>query len=347
VTTLALLTFMGPACTRVEPPRIILFIVDGVGTSHWTAALLTADSLAIQQLPFAGLVDTRARPQLITDSAAAATAYACGIQTCNGAIAVDNDSNRVETVLERAEARGMATGLIATSSLTHATPAAFASHVPNRGQQNEIAAQMAQQGIDVLLGGGMRFFARGRIGESQRALDLLRRDYTLVQTAAEFRALDLGEVTHLAGLFAANEMPRFAEREPTLPEMTRAALEILDRDPDGFFLMVEGSQPDWRAHDNEPMAEVVAEVLDFDRAVAEGLAYQRSHPNTLIVVTSDHETGGLAVEARGSTLRADYTTTGHTASMVPIFAGGPEAGRFGGIMANFTVGCILRDLIGR
>jgi alkaline phosphatase len=347
LSVLALFTLSGSACTRAEPPpRIILFIADGVGTSHWTAALLIADSLSVQQLPVGGLVDTRAQPQIITDSAAAATAIACGIQTYNGAIAMDNDGNQMETVLELAEAKGMATGLIATSSLTHATPAAFASHVPDRDQHNEIAAQIAQQGIDVLLGGGLKFFALGRIDDGQSALDLLSREYTLVRTAEDLQALDLDEITRLAGLFASDEMPRFSERAPTLPEMTHVALEILDRDPEGFFLMVEGSQPDWRAHDNEPLSEVVAEVLDLDRAVEVGLAYQRNHPNTLIVVTSDHETGGLAVEARRSSIRADYTTTGHTAAMVPIFAKGPDAGRFGGINPNFTVGCILRELVG-
>ena len=344
----------GVSTARVEvqeagggPLRIILFIADGTGVSHWTAALLSGDSLAVQGMPVAGLVDTRADPQIITDSAAAATAYAGGIRTYNGAIAVNNDRQPVETVLEVAERKGMATGLIATSSVTHATPAAFAAHVPKRSQQNLIAAQMVQQGIDVILGGGRRFFENGSITNGSSALEYLKKRYTFVDSAEAFRALDLEGVEHLAGLFAPDGMPPFSERSPTLPEMTDAALQILDRDPDGFFLMVEGSQPDWRAHDRDSIAKVAAEVLDLDRAVGVGLAYQRNHPRTLIVVTADHETGGLAVETGRGDLRADYTTVGHTAAMVPIFAKGPGAERFGGIIANYQVGRILLEMVRR
>jgi alkaline phosphatase len=330
-----------------EPLRIMLFIADGTGTGLWTAAHLIADSLAVEQFPVAGLIDTRADPQIITDSAASATAYASGIRTYNGAIGVDRERRSVETVLERAEKKGMATGLIATSSVTHATPAAFAAHVEDRDMHREIAAQMSRQGIDVLLGGGRKFFEQATGVNGRSGLDEMRVGSTFVGDAGQFRNLDLDETDRLVGLFAEDEMPEFAEREPTLPEMTAAALEILGRDPDGFFLMVEGSQPDWRAHDNEPIEKVVAEVLDFDRAVGLGLAYQRDHPNTLILVMADHETGGLAVHTRRGNPVARYTTDGHTAAMVPLFARGPGAEQFGGIIANYEIGRILLERVGR
>jgi alkaline phosphatase len=330
-----------------EPLRIIVFIADGTGTSLWTAAHLTADSLAVEQFPVAGLIDTRADPQIITDSAASATAYASGIRTYNGAIGVDGQRRPVETVLERAEQRGMATGLVATSSITHATPAAFAAHVENRDQHREIAAQMSRQGIEVLLGGGRKFFAQAMGDNGRSVLDEIRLSCTFVENGEQFRNLDLGDTDRLVGLFAENDMPEFARRDPTLPAMTAAALEILGRDPEGFFLMVEGSQPDWRAHDQEPIEKVVAEVLDFDRAVGLGLAYQRKHPDTLILVLADHETGGMAIHTRRGKPVARYTTDGHTASMVPLFARGPGAEQFGGIIANDEIGRLLLDRVGR
>ena len=140
-------------------------------------------------------------------------------------------------------------------------------------------------------------------------------------------------------------MPEYAERTPTTPQMTAAALAVLDRDPDGFFLMVEGSQVDWRAHDQEPIETIVAEMLDFDRAIGLALDYQKEHPNTLVLVTADHETGGMAIETRRGELVADYTSTGHTASMTPLFAAGPGAELFGGIISNHEVGILLKELV--
>jgi len=356
-----LLSIQGPASAEVgsdveipsegisqDPVRIILYIGDGVGVSYWTAALFAADSLAICAFPVAGLVDTRAEPEMVTDSAASATAYSTGVSTYNGAIGVGPDRQPRETVLERAEKLGLATGLVATCAITHATPAAFASHVESRGMQNEIALQISRQGIEVILGGGRDYFDRSPGPDEPTILQSMQRTYIYVEDPAGFRAINMERARNLLGLFDTGHMPGFDEREPTLPEMTRAALTILNRDPEGFFLMVEGSQPDWRGHDNASLEEVVAEVLDFDRAVRAGLDYRMRHPETLIVVVSDHETGGLAVEgASGNSVKADYTTTGHTAQMTPLFAVGPGAERFGGIRTNSEIGRLLLDIVDR
>jgi alkaline phosphatase len=153
-------------------------------------------------------------------------------------------------------------------------------------------------------------------------------------------------VTALVGLLADDGMPAAAERAPTLAEMTATALAILDRDPDGFFLMVEGSQPDWREHDNRTLAAVVAEVLDLDRAIAVALDYCARHPETLVVVTADHETGGLAVVADSTgAFAAAYAGGGHTAALVPLFARGPGAERFGGLRSIDAVGRLLLDYV--
>jgi alkaline phosphatase len=284
-----------------EPPtRVILIIGDGAGASYWTAAAYATDRLAVEQLPVMGLINTSSSDSKITDSAAAGTAYSAGVRTYNGAIGVDPDSISVTTVLEAAQSRGLATGLVATSSITHATPAAFASHVPDRDMAWEIARQIAYADVDVILGGGRRFFDPARRPDSLDLHSYVAARYSYIETADELAKLQTDELHMLFGLFAEEHMPAEPQRSPTLPEMTRAALEVLDHDADGFFLMVEGSQPDWRGHDKEPLSAIVAEMLDLDNAVAVALEYQSRHPETLIVVTADHETGGLAIQQAGS-----------------------------------------------
>ncbi len=199
---------------------------------------------------------------------------------------------------------------------------------------------MARQNIEVILGGGRRFF--NGTGPGSQDLFPTMTGYTIVETADALAEIDLDEVTALVGLFEEGPMPAAPSRRPTLSEMTDVALQVLAKDPDGFFLMVEGSQPDWRGHQNQPLEDVVAEMLDFDAAIGRGLAYQREEPGTLIVVVADHETGGLAVGANaGDSLVGRYTTMGHTAQMIPLFAAGPGAERFGGIIDNYRVGELL------
>jgi alkaline phosphatase len=140
-------------------------------------------------------------------------------------------------------------------------------------------------------------------------------------------------------------MEPVAWRETPLAEMTWVALSKLSRNPQGFFLVVEGSQPDFYAHDNAPLPEIVAEVIDFDQAIEVALDFARSNPGTLVVVTSDHETGGLSLVEKDGRLKALYNTTDHTAEMVPIFASGPRARRFGGIKNNDEIGRMLIEIV--
>lgn len=332
---------------RREPTRVILFIGDGVGTAYWTAALFAADALSVQQLPVVGLVDTRST-SYITDSAAGATAYATGVRTYNGAIGVGPDSLPRKTVLELARERGLATGLVATSSITHATPAAFAAHVPSRAEEFEIANQIAGQDITVLLGGGRRFFDPAQRQDGRDLLGRMRRSYTYVTSPDSLLPVANRGPARLLGLFAEQGLPPALGRSPSLADMTLAALAVLTRDPEGFFLMVEGSQPDWRGHENAPLQQVIDEMLDFDHAIATAIDYQRRRPETLIVVVADHETGGLALQA-DSTGRVvgRYTTTSHTGEMVPLFAGGPGAERFAGILTSSRVGELLMEAVRR
>ncbi len=368
-----------PIGAQDPPRRVILLIGDGAGISYWSAALLAAESLAVQAFPVVGLVDTRASDSKVTDSAASATAYATGVRTYNGAIGVAPDTTELETVLEMAQKRSMATGLIATSRITHATPASFAAHVPSRLMEWEIGRQILEHDVTVVMGGGWAIYDPAERPDSLDLLTQIRERYTYIETPHELAALEVDTVRCLFGMFAPSHMPGAVRpevtlrdtviqitsdsvtvdssttvadttwvpyRSPTLPEMTFAALEVLDKDADGFFLMVEGSQPDWRGHGNQPLATIEAEMLDLDRAVGVALEYRERRPETLIVVLADHETGGLALQYDSiGTFREAYTTLSHTAEMIPLFAIGPGAERFGGIVRNDRIGQLLIEAV--
>ena len=352
-----------PAVAEAAPVRnVILLIGDGVGTAYWSAAKLYTDSLQVQRMPVVGLVDTRSSDSRVTDSAAGATVYAIGERTYNGAIGVGarcaamwrTDSLALkadlagcdgrETVLEFARTKGLGTGIVATSSITHATPASFVAHVPYRRMQPEIAAQIVARPADVMLGGGLGFFDGSLRPDSQNLMGALCQGAVCLTTAAELDAYRADD-RRLVGLFAKNQPEAAPTRQPTLPKMTQVALERLSRNPKGFFLMIEGSQPDWRGHANEPIQTVIDEMLDFDRTIGVVLDFARANPGTLVVVTADHETGGLAVGEQADTLTGAYTTDYHTGSMVPLFAYGPGAERFAGIQENYVVGRMIRRLV--
>jgi alkaline phosphatase len=336
----------GSAAADGAPPRVILVIADGTGISHWTAGMLTSDSLALWRFPVTGLVDTRNVEGKITDSAASATAYATGVLTFNRFIGMGPDSSILETVMEQASRWGMSTGLVATSSIVHATPASFASHVLDRGEYEEIASQMAGSAVNVLLGGGRVYFDPAHREDGVDYLNELGRDRQTVSNAAELSAVREVEASGLIGLFADNAMPAADEgRTPTLAEMTSAALAVVDRDPDGFLLVVEASQIDWLAHDNQPFERVASEVLDCDAALHIALDYLERTPGALVVVVADHETGGTTVLEGASGWELRYSSGGHTAELVPMFAAGAGAAAFSGLHTADDVGRLLEAAV--
>jgi len=336
----------GPAAADGAPPRVILVIADGTGISHWTAGMLSSDSLALWRFPVTGLVDTRNVEGKITDSAASATAYATGVLTFNRFIGMGPDSSILETVMEQASRRGMSTGLVATSSIVHATPASFASHVLDRGEYEEIASQMAGSAVNVLLGGGRVYFDPAHREDGVDYLNELGRDRQTVSNAAELSAVREVEASGLIGLFADNAMPAADEgRTPTLAQMTSAALAVVDRDPDGFLLVVEASQIDWLAHDNQPFERVASEVLDCDAALHIALDYLERTPGALVVVVADHETGGTTVLEGASGWELRYSSGGHTAELVPMFAAGAGAAAFSGLHTADDVGRLLEAAV--
>lgn len=327
--------------------RVILFVADGAGTGHWTIGLHSIGNMAVQEFPVVGLVDTRGDHHIVTESAAAATAYATGVRTFPRAVGMGPDSQPRQTVLEAAKERGLSTGLVTTTLLTDATPAAFATHVRNRIPL-QIGRQMARAGVDVLLGGGRYVFEAGTSNDGTPLLDTMLPNYTYVTTADSLKALPLTRVRHLLGLFADQNMDLGFARSPSLADMTRAALQVLEQNQQGFFLLVENEETDTQAHQNQPYDVIAAEMVTFDEAVRVGLEYQGRHPETLLVVLGDHETGGLALQpdSLGNVVTA-YTTTGHTAALIPVFARGPRAERFAGIITNARVGELLHAAVRR
>ncbi len=328
------------------PENIILFIGDGMGVAHVTAAKIVRGSLHIERLRTGGFVMTHAGNELITDSAAGGTAMATGHKTYNGAISVSPGGEPLKTVLEYAEEAGKSTGLVVTCSITHATPAVFAAHAINWNMHCEIAAQMASSGVDVLIGGGWAYFIPREIEGSKREdgrnlLDELRARMDVALSVEEFRAL--GDVERLAAFFAPRHPPAVGERAVSLAELTAKAIHTLERDVDGFFLMVEGSQIDWAGHDNDSDG-ILTEMIDFDEAIGVGMDFAERDGGTLVIVTADHETGGFAVHA-GSLADSTVTETtgGHTAEMVPLFAYGPGAAALGGVLDNTDIGRIMID----
>jgi alkaline phosphatase len=356
---LAAATGAGPAATGATPgpsgadpvprapTRVILFVADGAGVAYWSAALFAADSLSLGGFPVVGLIDPRSTSGPIPESASSATALATGVQSYSRAVGVGPDSLPRTTVLETAERAGLATGLVTTTHLIDATPAAFAAHVPDRRQGYAIARQIAGGGIEVLLGDGRAAFDPATRPDSLNLVATLRRDHVWVEDPAALTAVAAADsVRALVGLFALDREHHTAARRPSLAEMTAAALEVLDRDPDGFFLLVENEHSDHFGHANLPLADIVAEILHLDEAIRVALEYRAESPATLIIVLGDHETGGLDVVADSTgALAAAWSTTGHTGELVPVFAIGPGAERFGGIRTGAQIGRALLEAV--
>lgn len=359
----------------ISPPRIILFIGDGMGEVHRTAARWFSagqeGTLAMDALPEAGWARTSAANGAVTDSAAAGTALATGIKTNNGFIGMDPQGNVLVTILAQAQARGLAVGLVSTTQMAHATPASFAAHVSSRTMMNEIADQILARGVDVLLAGGEDEFlplsATGCYPERGERLDgrnlidaALSAGYSYICDSAGFAAVDPAPPPRLLGLFADEGMTR--PYSPTLAMMTQTALDVLSQDPDGFFLMVEGGQIDWAAHDNDA-ANVIGDVLGLDEAVAVAKTFAASAPGTLIIVTADHETGGMQVTLEptgafgedgpfampdGTPFYVTWSSTSHTGADVPVTALGMGAGLLAGSYENTVIYNAMRfRLLGR
>jgi alkaline phosphatase len=268
-------------------------IGDGFGPAQLTLARLASPhkKLLLDELLVAK-VSTASSDSLVTDSAAGATAYSCGLKTFNRGVAVRPDRKACATLLEAAKAGNMRTGIVVTSELTHATPAAFASHSVSRDDEAFIGRQMLDQFVDVSFGGGLGVFSRNNM------LDWANSHYKVIKTKEE---LEAGGLTRpLLGLFAEGQMDFTIDgstEQPTLAQMTEVAIPLLTNNK-GFFLMVEGSRIDHAAHQND-VAAMVKDILAFDEALKVVIEFAEESENTLVVVLADHETGGMTIGRNG------------------------------------------------
>lgn len=334
-----------------KPKNIILLIGDGMGLAQISAGYYyNGKKLNLQQFPVTGLMTTYSSSHLITDSAAGATAFSCGCKTYNGAIGLTAKKKPCTTILEEADKHGLATGLVVSCSITHATPAAFIAHAQSRADLEDIAAFFVKNDIDLMIGGGLKYFNARKTDNRNLFEELNKKGFTL-STWKDKKLADWGPLPadHPFAWFSADEEPESVDKgRDYLPVAASVAPEFLKKRSDkGFFMMLEGSQIDWACHANEG-ERAVHEMLDFDAAIGKILDFARADGETLVIVTADHETGGLALEqgSKPDSLDLAFNTTAHTAIMVPVFAYGPGAEAFNGVMDNTQIYAKMKSLFG-
>lgn len=335
---------------RVTAKNIILMIGDGMGLGQITAGMYSSNNhLNLEKFPVVGLQKTHSYNHLITDSAASATAIACGVKTYNAAIGVNKDTLPVQTILEEASEKGLRTGLIATSTIVHATPAAFVAHQPLRSMYEYIARDILNSEIDLFIGGGLKYFNQQRKDEDNLLPELAQRGFLISGIANDdLMDLDLSSTRKLA-YFTSNDTPiPAASGRDYLPIASKLAANFLNRqNKNGFFLMIEGSQIDWGGHANDTKY-IISEVKDFDKTIGKILAFAKKDKETLVIVTADHETGGFAINPKSkmNEINGAFTDSYHTATMVPVFAYGPGAELFNGIYENTAIHAKMRMALG-
>lgn len=336
--------------------RVILMIGDGMGVPHVTDLILNSPegSVNMERAHSVGLVKTHSANNRVTDSAAAGTAIASGTKTDNNRLGRDPGGRDLKSILTRAQEAGYPAGIVVTVDLFDATPGAFYAHVHSRKSRDTISVQLLGSGIDVAMGGGLVYMENRADGRDLPA-EFAAKGYNV--------ALDFGQTAEvsegqLLAVLAPEILPYYVDgRGEYLPGATNKALEILTnnahkRGSRGFFLMVEGSLIDYAAHDNLTR-QLIGEVQDFDRAVGRAFDYADRHPGTLVIVTADHETGGLTMPSGDSDFSASdsgveyrYSTDSHTASLVPLFAYGAGASHFSRVLDNTELSKIIARLLG-
>ena len=323
-----------------RPKNIILLIGDGMALAQVSADVYWkgVGKSVFEQFRYVGFHKSHAANHLVTDSAAGATAFACGEKTTNGAIStLPPDNAPCTTILEKLDRRGYATGMVVTCTATHATPAAFIAHSELRAFTEEIALDFLKTDLDCFIGGGEALFTQRP--DKRNLEDSLRRRGYVIRRGTSTKGLPLDGSAPFMLFTAEREPPTASGGRHYLPRATRTACEYLQkRSQNGFFLLVEGSQIDWACHAND-RNWLKAEMLDFDDTVRQALEFAATNGETLVIVTGDHECGGLALnQAEGKKeFKVAFATRLHTAALVPVFAFGPRAETFSGLYDNTKI----------
>lgn len=367
---------------KTEVKNVIYLIADGMGFGAVTSLLYTMDSeTGFEQGAVIGLSETSSANNHTTDSPAGGTVLATGVRTRNGYIGLDTEGNQLTSIMRKVQAKGMKTGIVVNTVLTEATPASFYAGVKSRRHKFEIAQQFTESGVDVAIGAGLEHFAQ-RPDSLDLTATLIEKGYdvylswdAVLKTESDkfVGILPLGdvhrkdtntdnkagaaeghEVCLAAQLAAADEVGQSAHlSEPTvyLEKATAKALDVLSRNNrHGYFLMIESAIIDGYGHNNDAEG-MIAEMKEFDNTLRQLVAYVNDHPGTLLVVTSDHETGGTGVDytthevGSSAPVKLRYSTKGHTGNVVPVFAYGTGAENFGGVMKNYEIPQKIEELI--
>lgn len=312
------------------PKNVILMIGDGMGVAQIYAGLTAnKDTLNLERFKYIGFSKTYSANRYITESAAGATAFSIGEKTHNDAIGVDAKDQPKPTILEIARDHGLSTGLVATTDITDATPAAFVAHVPSRKMQQQIASDFVKSGVDIFIGAGKEHFSDRKDGRNLID-ELEKKKYQVLYTIDEIEKVKSGKIAGFIQELPATERGDYEEKA------SLTAIRLLNQNPKGFFLMIEGSKIDDGGHDNN-LPYVVTEMQDFDKVIGRVLDFAKEDGQTLVIVTADHETGGLTLtggDIKAGKVEGKFSTNDHTSVMVPVFAYGPGAEDFMGIYNN-------------
>ena len=351
------------AAVERKAKNIILLIGDGMSASQVSSYRLLKGGpnarLAVDKFPISGIVLTHSEDAIVTDSASSATAYSTGIKTNNTFLGLDKDKNVLKNLTEKIHGYGFVSSLIATSEVTHATPAAFAAHIDLRWKTDEISAQMMDSNVVTILGGGRHFFLTEEMGgKREDGRDLFKEvenSHVLLTHKDQLNDFDQTTSGKVVGLFADEhlrdlEKPENHSTEPSLSEMLNFAIKrsetFMDNGCKGSFIMVEGSQVDWAGHSND-INYLKREMQDLEEAVELAVDYANKNQDTLVIVTADHETGGLLIEPAspadytGNEVKFSFNTAigrgSHTGVPVPVYAYGPGSENFTGTLDNTDV----------
>lgn len=323
-----------------KPQNIILIIADGMGLAHISfEEYLQKTPSILSRMDAYGLQKTHSSTNLETDSGASATAIACGVKTFNSAIGVDADTIPVRTIMEMARDHGLKTGFVVTSSVVHATPAAFYAHVGSRGSYEEIAKQLVSSRIDVFVGGGEKYFYNRNTDATNLLQTLRNRDYEVIRhidPPGKFKFEKISKARKIACFTSFEDPIRADDGRIYLADMALEAMEALKKRSDkGYFLMIEASQIDWASHAND-QEWLSKEMKDFYNMLDVLTGNIDPASNTLLIITSDHETGYISLKGKRSP-RIEFESKVHSSQMVPVFARGPGAEEFAGVYENTAI----------
>lgn len=330
-----------------KPKNVIILIGDGMGPVQIeTLKWLRADSTTnILQFPYIGYSQTYSLNDSITDSAAGGSALSTGKKTKNGYIAMNDDGSYNQTIFEWAKQYQMATGIVVSCGLTHATPACFYAHVSDRNQYESIAYQLVNSDIDFAAGGQRNHFLAEKRNDKMNIIDSLeKRNYTIINNLNNLSTCNANKIIALVS----KKHPLSAsKRNNMLSVCTTKALSVLSNDSNGFVLMIEGSQIDWACHINN-FSYFKEEIIDFDNVVKIVYDFAKANGETLVIVTADHECGDMKLSDEIKQIDkkeayqhvneyASFHSINHTNINVPVFAYGPGAENFQGIMENTSI----------